>query len=208
MDTILEFALDLIVAAKSLRTLCVNWHSSSAAETFFEKLGQMEGLPRISDLRIDKQRHISQNTLLAVLSRLGDSLKSLSFWWIELDIGQWKSLLAELPSKVPLLEQVVILECFEDLAPAQQVLFCPLLRSPRVEDYSEFEFVKFRFKRKERATGVRYRGKGMTFALSYIHDSIYLMNLKGQQADFIPGQDGLLAPDRMRFWSSTKKFNI
>jgi hypothetical protein len=179
-DDLLGMALDLIVAATNLRRLSLSWHTSDATEQFFDSLGQAKTLPRINDLRINSTSSVTQRTLLGFLSRVGSNLTSLSLANINLSAGSWRSIFGDLQSSLPHLEQITYWNCYENPARGR-IFFCPLRQNPTVQDYGEFQFLEFTYKRKRRLGGVRYSGKapGMQRALNALEGSVYTVYQNG-----------------------------
>lgn len=179
-DDIHEMALEMIVKATNLRRLRLGWHNSDASQHFFHSLGKVAKLPQIRELRLDTLGSITQATLLGFLSRLQDSLTSLSLSRVHLSSGSWSTIFRELATILPHLEQITHWNCYD--GPRRgRVFFCPLRENSTRKEYGEFRFLEVTYKRKLRLGGVRFdrKGKGMQLALKALEDSVFTLCQNG-----------------------------
>jgi hypothetical protein len=195
---LLRMAMDLIIIARNLRKLRLDWHNSDAAEHFFDHLGQAKTLPPISDLRIKSPGSIMQYTLLTFLSRLSSSIASLDLSCIHLSRGSWRSLFGDLQFSLPHLEQIT--SCYEQPV-RNRTFFCPLRQEPTIQDHGEFEFLEICWKGKRRLAGVRYKGNGlgMRRALSAPEGSVYTINSNGPPSPGISDEKAVRKFDPRKF---------
>jgi hypothetical protein len=174
---LLHRALDLIVRAPNLQGLSLNWHHSRATEHFFREMAEAETLPQITHLKLKALGKMTLRTLSDFLLRFQGSLAypELSHIYLGSGSGSWGSVFGDLRhGGFSRLECITNWDSFEDSG-WNPVFFCPLRKTPKVHDYSNFQFMERSFRGQRRVFGVRYKGKGkgMGLALKALEKSAY-----------------------------------
>ena len=175
-DDTLGFTSDLILTAKNLKVLHIDFHYSTKVSGLLQCLNEAQELPPLEELDFRCANHIPAELLVSLFRRLGGTMRSLTIQLVYLEHEHhWKPVLESIRTNLTSLRRFSIWYCFELIDDTTRYLLFPKLDQGQTVIGSEqrrFRFRKWSSEAIERivgvVNGVSYEGPDMNIALEKI----------------------------------------
>jgi hypothetical protein len=172
-----DWAMDLLSHAPSLRKLSMNFSSGFFASFFSRSVSFSHIFTGLQDLRLG-HAWVKVETLSSLLLHSRDSLRALSFWFVNIESGgTWATVLSDLRNILPHLESISIfwsMEWEHSESRTPYVMFPTLHENPVVPGTQgrEFQLRYKKWKGERRVFGASYHGPGTGVALEILAKSV------------------------------------
>lgn len=167
-DGLVSPTIDIVSTAMCAQSLELSFLRSPLSERTLQLLGQVPQLPALTKLRLGEIHGLTPNTFHGFIERFQGTLKSLRIDNVSPGTS-YNTVLGILANQnLPALEDIAVTS-------SSRVYFCPLIQRQDVLKRcgGRFEFMLRWRRRKNRVSGVRYRGsgEGMRLALQALADN-------------------------------------
>ena len=166
-----DLAMGLITQASNLRNLTLSIDNYES-ESFLDHLSRAEKLPELQKLHLSSMWVMSDS--VSRLLQLIGGLRVLSFQYVMLADGSWKSAFQEIRKNLPLLEDISVKRISDSNSDATSMDFGGIAEDPIVPETNgrRFELVRKKVRRVEKTIGVSYEGPRMDQALQILGNSL------------------------------------
>ena len=172
----LDWTTNLVLSASSLQVLEVRPHYDDSVYSFFDRLACADALPRLQELSL-KSTHVTEELLSRLILRFHDSLRTISFSWINIcGGGNWLSVFEMLGRKFSHLEHLSV-HSIREAGLESRLLTFPLLEDNSTVPDTAGRSFKLMYKKRrgiEQVHGASYHGPHMNDALQMlIRSAVY-----------------------------------